>query len=709
MTAASVNAQPISQLPAIPSVVATDLVAVVRLGTPNVTYRAAVSQLGGGISGGTINNPTFPTGFLSNNATIDVRVKGALCDGVTDDSPAFTAAIAALPNGGIVVVPATGHSCVLKEGITLSSGGSSGQNGVSLEGVSGMYWPGAYDNIESDWTKYGSWIRCDDTVNSCFSVVGSGSHIRGISVWYTQPTPPSNAACSVSSCTVTHNWVPTTYPYTITVSDPENFNSLSDVNIINATNCIDIEGLSTAGSIDTTKFYMHNMNLGCFNIGTRFNLVNTIVDIQNASYRIWWYSGSSDVLGYTEGDAAHNGNKIDWDMNYDEALRANGVDFEQSRAAIRATDATVGTRTLAAEGMQLSDINFNDVCQAVVLTSTTAHFSGRISNVIMNIDPQTSGVSGQCGQEWPYAFSLNSDNVDLSLEAFTSLQSQSVAIVGGGNSGTLRMPGSPRAFYSFYTTGSPAFQLSAGSSLSAPDVEGIVPIGTTSGPVISGVNSWYAVNPSNQIIAGPSGTGRAQFLSTSSNNGGIPKSRWAILADNSPEAGSNSGSNFQLARYNDDGSFADLPIGINRSTGFVNIPDALSTSNVYVTGASGTNRDYFYQTSGVPRWVMYANAGPESGGNVGTDFGIQRYSDAGAVLDTPLSISRASGLVSLADAFVVQGATTINGSIAFNSSFTANQPAQFKGLLIALSLPLSCSGVPTGTLWQSSGTVHICP
>jgi hypothetical protein len=90
---------------------------------------------------------------------VSVKSYGAVCDGSTDDSPAFRRAIAALPHGGYVDVPATGHSCVLKEGIVISDGSASG---VTLRGVAGLYWPGPYDNTETDWQAFGSWIRCDD-------------------------------------------------------------------------------------------------------------------------------------------------------------------------------------------------------------------------------------------------------------------------------------------------------------------------------------------------------------------------------------------------------------------------------------------------------------------------------------------------------------------------------------------------------------------
>lgn len=49
---------------------------------------------------------------------------------------------------------------------------------------------------------------------------------------------------------------------------------------------------------------------------------------------------------------------------------------------------------------------------------------------------------------------------------------------------------------------------------------------------------------------------------------------------------------------------------------------------------------------GVDRWVLsLGNGTAESGGNAGSDFALIRYSDAGALLGTPFSINRATGVI----------------------------------------------------------------
>lgn len=81
-----------------------------------------------------------------------------------------------------------------------------------------------------------------------------------------------------------------------------------------------------------------------------------------------------------------------------------------------------------------------------------------------------------------------------------------------------------------------------------------------------------------------------------------------------------------------------------------------ATGGSYVTGAAATYRGTLYQTSGVTRWSMGANATAEST-NSGSDFSIDRYNDAGAWLDTPLSISRATGVLTLTQRPIWAGAT----------------------------------------------------
>lgn len=62
--------------------------------------------------------------------------------------------------------------------------------------------------------------------------------------------------------------------------------------------------------------------------------------------------------------------------------------------------------------------------------------------------------------------------------------------------------------------------------------------------------------------------------------------------------------------------------------------------------ASSQNAIFASQTAGSFRWIVVAgDSSPESGSNAGSNFGINRYNDAGSYIDTPLSIIRSTGVV----------------------------------------------------------------
>lgn len=90
----------------------------------------------------------------------------------------------------------------------------------------------------------------------------------------------------------------------------------------------------------------------------------------------------------------------------------------------------------------------------------------------------------------------------------------------------------------------------------------------------------------------------------------------------------------------------DVPAGA-----FVN----LNGTAAGIAGARGASR----------RWLtLLGNGTAEPGGNVGSDFTIQRYADNGALLGTALTITRATGAVTLGGNLTVNGSTALNGATA---------------------------------------------
>ena len=90
---------------------------------------------------------------------------------------------------------------------------------------------------------------------------------------------------------------------------------------------------------------------------------------------------------------------------------------------------------------------------------------------------------------------------------------------------------------------------------------------------------------------------------------------------------------------------------------------------ITLDAAAPTTRGFAMKTNGQERWMVYANntAEPNDGSNVGTDFGIGRYTDAGAANGTPLAISRATGLTTLTS-------LAVTGHAGFNNTAPIAKP-----------------------------------
>ena len=187
--------------------------------------------------------------------------------------------------------------------------------------------------------------------------------------------------------------------------------------------------------------------------------------------------------------------------------------------------------------------------------------------------------------------------------------------------------------------------------------------------------------------------------------------RWNIeLGSTDPEGGVADGSSFIIHCYNNDGSYGGqilnfprttrlgtvagdpvAPLGIatkqyvdaNAGTGgldqatadalYVNLTgDTMSGSLLISTPTHsrltldtppGTVNVLGGQVGGKTRWEMYlGNGSAEGGANSGSDFSINSLDDAGtALIGTPLSIQRSSGMVSVSSTLVVSGTLFAHG------------------------------------------------
>ncbi len=474
------------------------------LGAPPLAYTSSSSPcfINSGFGDGGSQVPALGGGcwVATFSGDLDVRWWGA--NGTATDSVSIQNAInyASFFGGRRIIFPPLGKAYLINTGLVL---GNNFQGAVSLIGSGGMYWPGPYDNTEADWTQKGTWFHCTDLVNPCITIGGPGNTIDYLNFWYTQTTPPSNSGsmppyvCPGNPCIVTHGWTPTTYPYTIAVLgttvtfNSGTFNYIRNINIVNATHCLDFE--SPANGQANFNTYVEHAFMGCFTVGTNFFRIDNTPILHDIHYHVLWFTFSSDVLGWMQGDATHTCNRTDWIMGYVAALHANGIEFFESCAAMFAYNATVtngvGTLTFAVQSAQLSDITFSQVCQAIILQNATTNFDANLANVVLSIDPSTSNAT-QCGGVTPVAFGLNSDNVNVKISNLDILDVQTIVNLGGGSPGTI-----PPYFtadinlvqtYSQYTNGNAAFIAAAGACLDITGTNRIFSQNGSAGPLFSG-------------------------------------------------------------------------------------------------------------------------------------------------------------------------------------------------------------------------------
>jgi hypothetical protein len=135
--------------------------------------------------------------------------------------------------------------------------------------------------------------------------------------------------------------------------------------------------------------------------------------------------------------------------------------------------------------------------------------------------------------------------------------------------------------------------------------------------------------------------------------------RWGVVIGNSlAESTNNAGSDFSINAFSDAAAFLGSPLYITRATGAVTITGYGSTGTLAGTAGNATlqlskragafTNNIQGIVGGLLRWqLQLGNGAAESTGNVGSDFIVNRYNDAGTVIDNPFSINRATGAVTL--------------------------------------------------------------
>jgi hypothetical protein len=182
-----------------------------------------------------------------------------------------------------------------------------------------------------------------------------------------------------------------------------------------------------------------------------------------------------------------------------------------------------------------------------------------------------------------------------------------------------------------------------------------------------------AVNGSAIFLSGPVATYRTFYLQTAG------QSRWGFTINNAAEAGGNAGSNFTIDAFGDSGAYITSPIQITRASGVVTFSASPLANGLFQSnGPNGSARGMQLYTSGSLRWNVICDSSNEGGGNNGSTFYIQRFTDAGAYIDSPLQILRANGQVWIGS-LVVSANASVNGTLNTPNPITAGNPNAIAG------------------------------
>lgn len=97
----------------------------------------------------------------------------------------------------------------------------------------------------------------------------------------------------------------------------------------------------------------------------------------------------------------------------------------------------------------------------------------------------------------------------------------------------------------------------------------------------------------------------------------------------------------------DDSNNITSNVTISKTNAALTVTAASGSPYFIANSTSGNDAALIFRTSASNRWLVSRTATVESGSNVGSDFAIASYTDAGALLRTDLTITRSTGAVTL--------------------------------------------------------------
>ena len=114
--------------------------------------------------------------------------------------------------------------------------------------------------------------------------------------------------------------------------------------------------------------------------------------------------------------------------------------------------------------------------------------------------------------------------------------------------------------------------------------------------------------------------------------------------------------------------WSDVRSVLGNFSGDITITRGAADAQLDLRGNSGYFRGVVIRTNGASRWFVAAGIEAESGSNVGSDYSVHRYTDAGAYLGTALTVTRSNGNAAFEAALTAGGLITASGGITVASA-----------------------------------------
>lgn len=129
-------------------------------------------------------------------------------------------------------------------------------------------------------------------------------------------------------------------------------------------------------------------------------------------------------------------------------------------------------------------------------------------------------------------------------------------------------------------------------------------------------------------------------------------------------------------------------------SGAVSVSPASGDGTLTVNAVNANTADLYLQAGGVTMWGVVRNNVTNSGSNVGSNFQITRYTDAGASIDNPFVITRSTGMVTMTDGIAN---SPISGSTGSFTTLAASSTVSGTGFSTYLASPPAIGGTAPGT------------